>query len=106
MTTLLSRPRRFVFPQPPSPPGFTVFEGPEGRSFFVDDVYRRYLESHAPQPTLASLQAVLAQGRQVKVTAGGIVEGRPLSDEILFETSRDEDLRMLREVLRVKDGPA
>lgn len=104
--TLLAWLRRVLSRKPPKGAGFAVFERPEGGRIFVDETYMRYLKSHAAQPTQASLERVLANVRRVQVSAGGIAEGRSLSEHILFATDLHADIQALREALRIEDGSA
>jgi hypothetical protein len=104
--TLLSRLRRLFSQNSWEGEGFTSFQTQSGGRVVVDEVYTRYLESQAPQPTNESLQQIFANVARVSITQGGVVEGRPLSREIVFETDEESDLLTLQEALRIEDEPA
>lgn len=104
--TFLAWLRGLLFRNPPKRRGFTAFESPEGARIIVDDSYMRYLESQAAQPTQESLQKVLARVTRVKVSLGGVAEGRPLSERILVDTDMQAEIQGLREALRIEDGSA
>lgn len=72
----------------------------------VDQETLEYLNSTAPDPSQAVLDAVMAGMRRVRVFRGGTASAEPLEKEVLFETGDDKAVSTLRETLRIVDGPA
>lgn len=88
------------------PSGFTKIELPGGGRLLVDQTMLEYLNSTAPDPSQGVLDAVMAEVRRVRVLRGGMASDEPLEKVVLFETAKDTAISMLRETLRIVDGPA
>lgn len=85
--------------------GLTTIKLPDGRRMIVDQIMLDYLRSTAPDPSQKSLDAVLAEMQRVRVFRGGSASGEPISKQVLFETGESRTLSMLRDALRIHDGP-
>ena len=83
----------------------TLLEGPGGQRRLVDRETLAYLESDAPQPTQASLDALLVQAQSVRVFNDGCREDTLLGNDLLLEVSDPAEIQQLRSALQIMDGP-
>ncbi len=63
-------------------------------------------QSTAPSPTQASLSEVLGRCTRVRILDLGMVGDEALGPRVLLDTNNEDDLRGLRECLRISDGAA
>lgn len=70
----------------------------------MDGPLSRYMESTAPQPTQASLDALLAKVARVRVFDGGLNWDRPYGATVLAEVDDAAGIEELRKALRIVDG--
>lgn len=90
----------------PLPSGFHKVKGPRGEVMIVDQLTFDYLKSTAPAPTQESLDKIIKLLRRIRVYNGGVFGSDLGTNDLLFETERDEDLKALGESLRIKDRSA
>jgi hypothetical protein len=86
-------------------PHFHTITGPDGQPWHVDDVTMQYLKSTAPQPTQASLDALLDDVHAVRVFRDGCHDDTLLSSDLLLQVDDPTDVAALREALSIVDGP-
>lgn len=86
-------------------PKLRLLETPDGRRMLVDPTVLEYLQSSAPLPTQASLDALLARITRVRVVAAGMSEGRAMQGPVLLDTSAPEQLAALRRYLVIAEDP-
>ena len=86
---------------------FTTIVRPDGSRMVVDQATLEYMKSTAPQPTQASLDAVLDQVERIRLFANGAhnnsLNGPPV---LLLESTDREAMSALGNALRIVEGPS
>ncbi|MCX4242033.1 hypothetical protein [Paraliomyxa miuraensis] len=85
--------------------GFHLVAMPDGSQALVDSAMKAYLEGSGPDPTQTSLDEALAGSIRVQVFDGGSNDGRPMRDEILYETDDRVAIDALVSTLRIVEDP-
>jgi len=97
---LLARLRR----RPAEESPFVPISIPGGPPTLADRETLAFLQSTAPAPSQASLDALLGRAHRVRVIAGGCARGKPIGHEVLLETADPEALSGLRAALRIVEA--
>ena len=82
-----------------------MIDYPDGSKAVVDQTTLDYLASTAPDPTQSSLAAALSGASMVRIYADGACQGRPMGDEILYESDDAQEIAGLAAVLAIIEDP-
>lgn len=82
----------------------TTISTPEGQTIIMDPAMVEFLSSTAPEPTQATLDALLAQVHAVRVHEGGSNQGKTEGKRLLLETAEPASLKSLQAAMLIVDG--
>src|SRR5574341_2086942 len=85
--------------------GFTAVKSPDGGVTIMDPLMVEYLQSTAPEPTQASLDAQLDAATRIRIVEGKMVRDKPVGNKILLDSNDPADLGALRQGLRIVEDP-
>ena len=86
-------------------PLLTPVKNAQGAVVLVDEIMLEHLQSKAPNPTQASLDAMLAKVTYVKMLEGGVYKDKALGKKILLETSDRQTIQALSAGLSILEDP-
>jgi hypothetical protein len=85
--------------------GFVTVRDENGNVVVMDPTTVAYLQSTAPDPNQASLDAELDTATRVRVIEGGMSHGKLLGKQVWLDTSAADDLATVRRGLRIIEDP-